>query len=198
MIVSSPLNRKVRYEREAAAAAVVAAGLRTCAVLHIEGVASRGDLLRPRVVALEPVAPGRGDRSLAWLVAPERRWPELRLREADGIGQGASPVRVARELAQAAHGKRLYADPHMDACDWLFTLYRELGLDRPPFPVRDLRRMLAFLGPEPTGPEGLSPPLPAISAAVGEAARGAALLRATRPAELADVVPLRAPASPQQ
>ncbi len=112
------------------------------AVLAIDGLATSQDRPFPREVALAFCGQQRG---LAWLVKPESLWSE-----APGdipgqpLGIGLHPTVVARELAAACAGLRVFSELHLAASSWLERLFRSSGVSSP-CQVRDLRALAVRL-----------------------------------------------------
>ena len=116
------------------------------AVLAIDGLATLQDRPFPREVALAFCGRRSG---LAWLVRPEALWSEA---PADASGQplgiGLHPAVVARELASACAGHRVFSELHLAASAWLERLFQASGTSLP-YKVRDLRTLAVRLNKKP-------------------------------------------------
>ena len=112
--------------------------LRDSAILSLDGALLLRQRRWSRELALEFLdgieEPSRP--TLAWLVTPEAMWPEAD--KASNVGLGLSPSQVARELALATSGLRIYAAEHPIVSRWLRHLFAAAHLGKPPFVVRDV------------------------------------------------------------
>lgn len=130
--------------------------LRGAAILHVEGVEAMGQRSWSREVAFVTLDRHDidGHAARAWLVAPEALWPrvptsghpEPRIGNL-GLGHGLVPSQVVRELAEAARGRRVYAECHLTVRHWLRALFTAAGFGEQPFPVRDIILLLVALKP---------------------------------------------------
>ena len=130
--------------------------LRGAAILHLEGVEAMGQRFWSREVALVTVDRHDidGHPAKAWLVAPEALWPRKPTSEppelrtgSPSLGHGLAPSQITRELAEAARGRRVYAECHMVVRRWLRDLFTAAELEERPFPVRDIILLLVALKP---------------------------------------------------
>lgn len=122
--------------------------LRGCAILHLDGAVPLRERPWTRELAVEFLdgATRRDRPTLAWLVAPEALWADAV--DAIGPGLGLPPAQVARELAEAVRGLRVYADDHGVVATWTRKLFAAARAGKPPFAVRDLRSLVAPLRPD--------------------------------------------------
>ena len=125
------------------------------AIIHLDGFEAVRPRSWPREIAVEFLSPTTPPRhpSRAWLVHPEKLWPQScadRSRETELTpGIGMSPRRVAEELANVLEGHKVYSEASHVTNRWLELLFNAAGLGKPPFVVRDVWALFQRLVADP-------------------------------------------------